>query len=132
MPNTLSDDTSGIASAVAVASAAEVVVLVLGVDLHTAREGVDAASTDLSYAQARLLEEAAAAAASPVVVVLMGGTPLDIRGVLANQKVGAVLLAGMPSVNCGGIADVLFGAVPAAGRAVQTWYPASFAQGLSE
>jgi hypothetical protein len=42
---------------------------------------------------------------------------------ILGAQVGAVLYAGQPSVQTLGVADVLFGAAPPAGRMVQTLYP---------
>jgi len=51
--------------------------------------------------------------------------------VLANPKVGAVLHVGQPSVQTLGIGDLLFGLNVPAGRMVQTFMPASYAQQIS-
>jgi hypothetical protein len=51
--------------------------------------------------------------------------------VLANPKVGAVLHVGQPSVQTLGIGDLLFGMKVPAGRTVQTFMPASYAEQIS-
>ena len=78
-----------------------------------------------------LLDKVTAAAAKPVIVVIMTAVPLDISGLLANPKVGAVLHTGQPSVQTLGIGDVLFGDAVPAGRLIQTIYPASYADQIS-
>ena len=128
VPSVSSNDTSLIDEAVRVAAAAGTVVCVVGSDLSQAREGLDATSLALSRAQLELVDRVAAAAVEPVVVVLLTATPLDISPLLANPRVGAIVLAGFPSVQGEGVGDVLFGVTAPAGRLVQTIYPADFAQ----
>ena len=77
--------------------------------------------------QLELASRVAAAAKRPVVAVLLTAVPLDISPLLANPKIGAVLHAGQPSVAVLGVGDVLFGRVSPAGRAIQTVYPATYA-----
>jgi beta-D-xylosidase 4 len=50
---------------------------------------------------------------------------------LANPRVGAILMAGQPSVTVLGVGDILYGRTSPAGRMVQTTYPASFAEEVS-
>ena len=128
-----SDDTSGVAEAVALAAAADTVVAVLGSDLAFAREGVDATRVTLSTSQLDLVAAVAEAAAEPIVVVLLTSTPLDVSPLLANPKIGAIVHAGVPSAQTEGVGDVLFaadGAAPA-GRLVQTVYDSSFTDSIS-
>ena len=69
---------------------------------------------------------------TPVVVVTLTATPLDLTPLLAESScVGAILHAGMPSVQTLGIGDALFGAVVPAGRAIQTVYEAAYADAIS-
>ena len=108
------------------ASEAQVNILVLGTDLNWAREGHDAESIRVPETQLQLVTTVSKAAKGPVIVVMMTATPLDISAILANDKVGAILHVGMPSVQTLGIGDVIFGKVSPAGRAVQTIYPSSY------
>ena len=78
IPNVLSNDTSGIAAAAAMAKTADVVILAVGTDLSWAREGRDATSIELSPAQVSLVDAVATAAKSPVVMAVLTATPLDI------------------------------------------------------
>ena len=88
---------SGIPAAVAMAKAADTVVLAVGTDLGWSAEGHDAATINFTAASAALIEQVAAAAKKPITVVLLTATPLDISAMLANPKVGAVLHTGQPS-----------------------------------
>ena len=131
VPSVTSDDTSGVDAAAALARDADATVLVLGTDLGVAMEGRDAVNITLSAGQLALVAAVAAASPSPVVVVTVTATPLDLSPLLSHPKVGAVLHAGMPSVQTAGVADVLFGDVSPAGRAIQTVYPASYQHQIS-
>merc|ERR1719399_25251 len=94
-------------------------------------EGHDATSIVLSAGQQALLDAVTKAAKAPVAVVMLTSVPLDISGVLANPKVGAVLHAGQVSVQTLGLGDLLFGKRVPAGRTVQTVYPAAYADQVS-
>merc|ERR1719482_1407978 len=94
-------------------------------------EGHDATSIVLSAGQQALLDAVTKAAKAPVAVVMLTSVPLDISGVLANPKVGAVLHAGQVSVLTLGLGDLLFGKRVPAGRTVQTVYPAAYADQVS-
>ena len=111
VPSVLSEDTSGIAKAVAMAAAADTVVLAVGSDLSWSAEGHDAANISFTDAQSSLIAQCAAAAKKPIVVVILTATPLDISALLANPKVGAILHTGQPSVTVLGIAELLYGKV---------------------
>ncbi len=138
-PSVLSDDLSLIDDAVATAQQADFVVLVVGTDLTWAAEGQgcymillgkcfflitffkkkDAASIVFNKGQRVLIERVAAAARQPIIVVLLTATPLDLTDVLSNPNVGAIIHAGMPSVQTLGIGDLIFGKKVPAGRLVQ-------------
>jgi beta-D-xylosidase 4 len=131
VPTAASNDTSGIAAAVQMAGAADTVVLAIGTDLSWAAEGHDALSITFSDAQLELVAKTAAAAKQPVVVVLLTATPLDLTPLLSNDKVGAVLHTGQLSVTMLGVAELLYGKVSPAGRAVQTFYPEAYQDQIS-
>eukprot|EP00908_Phaeocystis_cordata_P002067 Transcript_12216.p1 GENE.Transcript_12216~~Transcript_12216.p1 ORF type:complete len:401 (+),score=140.70 Transcript_12216:25-1227(+) len=126
VPGVLSDDTSLIPAAAALAAAADVTLLVLGTDLSVARENRDAVNLTFSKGQLALVEAVVAAAAAPVVVLTLTAVPLDLTPLLTAPKVGAVLHLGQPSVQLLGVGELLFGARAPAGRAVQTVYPAAY------
>ncbi|GMH87461.1 hypothetical protein TrVE_jg11584 [Triparma verrucosa] len=127
----LSEDTSGIPAAVEAAKKADQVVLAVGTDLTWAKEAHDAASIAFTDAQAQLIKEVSAAAAKPVVLVLFTATPLDLTDVLANDKIGAVLHVGQPSVTIVSAGDLLFGKTSPAGRLVQTVYKKEYQDQIS-
>lgn len=120
VPSPLSSDTSHIPAAVALAKAADNVVVAVGTDLSWSAEGHDAKNISFTDAQLQLIEQCATAAKKPIVVVLLTATPLDISSLLANPKVGAILHTGQPSVTVLGIAELLYGKVSPAGRMIQT------------
>jgi hypothetical protein len=131
VPSAGSNDESGIPAAVAMAEAADTVVLAVGTDLHWSAEGHDATTINFTAASAALIEQVAAAAKKPIVVVMLTATPLDISALLANPKIGAVLHTGQPSVTILGISELLFGKVSPAGRTIQTVYPAAYQNEIS-
>lgn len=126
VPSVLSANTSGVAAAAALAKEADVTVLVLGTDLTVAKENHDAVNLTFSHGQLALVDAVTAVSARPVVVITLTAVPLDLTPLLTNPKVGAILHAGQPSIQTLGVADVLFGAVSPAGRAVQTVYPPAY------
>ncbi|KAH8056252.1 xylan 1,4-beta-xylosidase [Aureococcus anophagefferens] len=109
------------------------VVLAVGTDLTWAAEGKDATSIVFTAAQLELIDAVATASATPVVVVVFSATPLDLTPLLARSdgKVGAVVHVGQPSVTVKGLGDLLYGRRSFAGRAVQTVYPAAYADQIS-
>ena len=101
------DDTTGIAEAVRVARAAEVVVLVIGESPSQSAEASSRATIDLSGGQLRLAE-AIVATGKPVIAVLMNGRPLALQWL--NDHVPAILETWYLGVEHGtATADVLFG-----------------------
>ena len=120
-----------VAAAVEQAKVADLVVVVLGSDLSNAAEGHDLANMSIPDAQWRLYEAVTAAAKNPVVVVMITANALDISAILNDDKVGAVVHAGMPSDSSLGVGDVLFGKKVPAGRMIQTVYPTGWQGSLS-
>merc|ERR1712232_875101 len=117
--------------AVAMAKDADAVVLAIGTDLTVGREGHDANTITLSKAQQQLVDEVSGNATGPVIVVTFTHNPFDISSILKNDKIGAVMHVGQPSVQVIGVGDVLFGKRAPAGRTVATIYPASYADQIS-
>ncbi|MGR4877565.1 beta-glucosidase BglX [Pseudoxanthomonas sp. LARHCG66] len=104
-----SQDTRGIADAVAAAKQADAVVMFLGEHPDMSAEANNRTSLDLPGVQEQLAL-AVAATGKPVVVVLLNGRPLSIGGL--KGKVPAILEAWFPGIEGGhAIADVLFGDV---------------------
>ncbi len=109
-----SDDASGIPAAVASARVADVVVLVLGEDIHLIGEGHSRSSLDLPGRQ-QALAEAVIATGKPVVAVLVNGRPLSIAWLDAHAA--AILEAWVPGDEAGhAVADLLFGDASPSGR----------------
>jgi hypothetical protein len=127
----ISNDTSSLEQATQLSADSDATVLVLGTDLGWAAEGHDAKSISVPDSQMQLVESVTKATSGPVIVVLITATPLDISTILDNDKVGAVLHVGMPSVQTLGIGDIIFGTSSPSGRLIQTIYPASYADQIS-
>ncbi|MEE1801083.1 glycoside hydrolase family 3 N-terminal domain-containing protein [Streptomyces sp. JV176] len=107
-------DTSGIAEAVAVAEAADAVVLVVGEPPALSGEAAARSELGLPGAQEQLVR-AVAGTGTPCVVVLVGGRPLTI-GTWAD-RVPAIVMAWHPGIEAGhAVADVLTGAVVPGGK----------------
>jgi len=114
-----------IAVAVAVAGAADVVVMTLGEPRDWSGEDGSRSTLGLSGRQQELFD-AVAATGKPVIVILINGRPLAVPEIQA--KAAAVLEAWFPGVQGGnGVADVLFGDVDPAGR-LTTTFPDSVGQ----
>jgi hypothetical protein len=77
VPTVLSEDTSGIAAAVAAAKEADEVILAVGTDLTWAHEEHDADNITFTNAQAQLIKEVSAAAKKPVILMMMTATRPD-------------------------------------------------------
>jgi beta-glucosidase len=108
------DEGTNIASAVALATGSDVVIMGLGENSSLSGEGHDRSNLDLPGDQEQLLE-AVAATGVPVVLVLESGRPLTIPW--AAQHVPAILEAWYPGEFGGqAIAETLFGENNPAGR----------------
>ena len=113
------NDGTDIPSAVAVAKAADVVILGLGENRSESGEGNDRSNLDLPRNQEPLLE-AVVAAGKPTVLVLENGRPLTIGW--AKEHVPAILEAWYPGEFGGtAIAETLFGDNNPAGRLTITF-----------
>lgn len=117
--------TSEIAEAVAVANAADVVVMALGEPRDWSGEDGSRSTLGLTGRQQELFD-AVAATGKPVIVVLFNGRPLAVPEI--QKKAAAILEAWFPGVQGGnGVADVLFGDIDPAGRLTVT-FPNSVGQ----
>jgi beta-glucosidase len=116
---------SEIADAVAVAGAADVVVMALGEPRDWSGEDGSRSTLGLTGRQQELFD-AVAATGKPVIVILFNGRPLAVPEL--QKKAAAILEAWFPGVQGGnGVADVLFGDVDPAGR-LTTTFPNSVGQ----
>lgn len=113
------DDTSGIADAVALAESADVVVLTvgdisgLGVE-HTVGETRDSATLQLPGVQQQLVE-AIHATGKPIVLVLVTGRPYAVTW--ADENIPAIIEAWLPAQQGGeAIGDVIFGNINPSGK----------------
>ena len=122
---------SGFAAAVALASASDAVVLMLGIDDSIEAESNDRLNIDLPATQHKLVAAVAAAAAGkPVVIVLLNGGCVDISPEAADARIGAIIAAGYPGqFGASAIADTIFGAnLECCGKTSTTWYAASYTE----
>jgi beta-glucosidase len=114
-----------IAGAVAIARAADVVVLALGEPREWSGESASRLELGLPGRQQELFD-AVAATGKPVIVVLFNGRPLAIPQL--QDRAAAILEAWHPGVQGGnGVADVLFGDAEPSGR-LTTTFPRSVGQ----
>jgi beta-glucosidase len=116
---------AGFAEAVAVAKAADQVVLALGETREMTGEAAARSTLDLPGRQEELLQ-AVKATGKPVAVVLFNGRPLALEGVVDDAP--AMLEAWFPGVQAGpAVADVVFGKVNPGGK-----LPVSFPRRLGQ
>ena len=105
---------AGFAHAVAVAQAADQVVLALGETREMSGEANSRSTLDLPGLQEKLIE-AIAATGKPFVVVLFNGRPLALEEIVDDAP--AILEAWFPGVQGGpAVADVVFGSVNPGGK----------------
>jgi beta-glucosidase len=116
---------AGFAEAVAVAQAADQVVLALGESRGQSGEAASRSEIDLPGKQEELIERIKATG-KPFVVVLFNGRPLTLEGVEGPSP--AILEAWFPGVQAGNaVADVLFGKVNPGGK-----LPVSFPRNVGQ
>ena len=116
---------AGFAEAVAVAEAADQVVLALGETREMSGEAASRSTLDLPGRQEELLQ-AIKATGKPFAVVLLNGRPLALENVVDNAP--AILEAWFPGVQAGpAVADVVFGKVNPGGK-----LPVSFPRRLGQ
>jgi len=116
---------AGFAEAVAVAKAADQVVLALGETREMSGEAAARSTLDLPGRQEELIQ-AIKATGKPFAVVLFNGRPLTLEGVVDDAP--AILDAWFPGVQAGpAVADVVFGRVNPGGK-----LPVSFPRRLGQ
>eukprot|EP01062_Namystynia_karyoxenos_P013270 TRINITY_DN1478_c0_g1_i1.p1 TRINITY_DN1478_c0_g1~~TRINITY_DN1478_c0_g1_i1.p1 ORF type:complete len:869 (+),score=260.55 TRINITY_DN1478_c0_g1_i1:64-2607(+) len=122
-----SKDASGIAPAVALAKAADAVVLVLGIDKPQEHEGHDRSDTALPGLQESFAQQVLALG-RPTVLVLCNGGALAIDNLLTGPHTpNAIVEAFNPSLNgAAAVAASIFGDENRWGKLPVTMYPHSF------
>ena len=123
-----SKDASGVSAAVALAKAADAVVLVLGNDRSIEREGTDRTQLGLEGLQSSFAQQVLALG-KPTVLVLCNGGPIAIDELLApgSPSPHAIIEAYNPNVHGSrAIAESMFGLENRWGKLVQTVYPADY------
>ena len=118
-----STDPATMAKALAVAKAADVVVLALGIDKSVEHEGVDRSDITLPGMQAAFAK-AVYKLGKPVVLVLTNGGPLAIDDLVDGA--GAIVEAFNPAFGAPMLAATLFGAENRWGKLPYTIYPAVY------
>jgi len=127
-----SNDTSGFAAAQQAAAAADVTVLVLGINDDIEAEGNDRTEISLPGMQWGLVSAVEQSAKGPVIIVFLQGGPIDISQARDDPNIAAILWAGYPGQSGGtAVADVLFGNYNPAGRLPYTVYPAEYVNQVS-
>ena len=119
--------TTGIAAAVALAQAADVIVLVIGNDRSVEHEGQDRPDSSLSGLQQSFSEQILALGArlgKPTVVVMSNGGALAIDTLV--KPAGAIVEAFNPAQQAPALASLLFGEENRWGKLPLTMYPHSF------
>eukprot|EP00937_MAST-01D_sp_MAST-1D-sp2_P007217 g7217.t1 len=119
-----SADTSGVAGALALARAAEAVVLVVGNDRSQEHEGIDRPDTALPGQQQHFAEQVLALG-KPTVLLLSNGGALAVDTLVGPAA--AVVEAFNPAQQTPALAALLFGAENRWGKLPVTMYPHSFA-----
>lgn len=101
---------AAIDQAVQAASAADYVVLFMGLSLEQEREDLDRTDLLLPGSQQELITSVAKEAKKPVILVLLCGGPVDVSFAKTDPKIGAILWAGYPGQGgAQAIAQILFG-----------------------
>ncbi len=103
---------------IGVDSSYDVAIAVVGEEPYAEDEGDRPEDMGLDPGDLRTIDRLRAAGV-PVVVVLVSGRPLDVARDLPGWD--ALVAAWLPGTEGDGVADVLFGAVPASGRLPATW-----------
>lgn len=124
-------DEESIKAAVKAAAEADVVVVVVGLDLSVEAEGLDRVNLTLPGFQEKLVMEVANATNGTVILVVMAAGPIDISFVKKASNIGGILWVGYPG-QAGGdaIAQVIFGDYNPGGRSPFTWYPQTYVDQL--
>lgn len=126
-PNTSCLSDYGFEEAVRVAGAAEVTVVIAGLNLTEETEDHDRVSLRLPGKQEELVSAIASSRKKAIILVITGGGPVDVSFAKHDPRIGAIIWIGYPG-EVGGqvLAEALFGNFNPGGRLQVTWYPESF------
>lgn len=125
------NDTSGFAEAISLASEASYIIYCGGIDTTIEAESLDRTSITWPGNQLDLIGQLGALG-KPLVVVQFGGGQLDDTSLLLNDNVNSLLWAGYPGQEAGyALSDVLDGTRAVAGRLPVTQYPANYTDEIS-
>ncbi|OVA10053.1 Glycoside hydrolase [Macleaya cordata] len=126
-PDVPCSSSDGFGEAIRIAKEADVVVLIVGLDLSQETEDHDRLSLLLPGKQMDLIYAVANVSKRPVVLILTGGGPLDVSFAKEDPRIASILWVGYPG-EAGGeaLAEVIFGDFNPGGRLPVTWYPESF------
>lgn len=125
-----STDTSGFASALMAAKAADAIVFAGGIDETIESEGHDRDSIEWPGNQLDLIEQLAALR-KPLIVLQMGGGQVDSSSLKASKAVNALLWGGYPGQSGGtAIVNILTGKTAPSGRLPITQYPAAYVDAI--
>ncbi|KAG2573547.1 hypothetical protein PVAP13_7KG260600 [Panicum virgatum] len=113
--------------AIEAAKAADIVVVVAGLNLTEEREDFDRVSLLLPGKQMNLIHTVASVTKKPLVLVLLGGGPVDVSFAKHDPRIASILWLGYPG-EVGGqvLPEILFGKYNPGGKLAMTWYPESF------
>lgn len=122
------EDSSQIEAAAKAVAAAEIVILVVGLDQSIENEGRDRVNLTLPGFQEKLVMEVCNATNGSVILVIMSAGPVDISFAKNYKKIGAILWIGYPGQDGGdALAQIIFGDYNPGGRSPFTWYPQEYA-----
>ncbi|WCJ17956.1 beta-xylosidase 3 [Euphorbia peplus] len=112
-----------------IAAAADVTVLVMGIDSSFEHESFDRFSILLPGKQKHVITQVAQVSKGPVILVIMSGGGTDISFAKPNSNITSILWVGYPGeAGAAALADVIFGYYNPSGRLPVTWYSESFVQ----
>ncbi|XP_022894659.1 probable beta-D-xylosidase 6 [Olea europaea var. sylvestris] len=121
------NSSSGFAEALSIATEAEYVIIVAGLDLSQETEDHDRYSLLLPGYQTELINSVAASSKKPLILVLTGGGPIDVSFAKGDLRIASILWIGYPGETGGrALSDIIFGHYNPGGRLPMTWYPESF------
>ncbi|XP_043709942.1 probable beta-D-xylosidase 6 [Telopea speciosissima] len=118
---------NGLTEAIQNAKEADVVIVVVGLDLSQENEERDRFSLLLPGKQTDLISAVADSSKTPILLILTGGGPLDVSFAKDDPRIAGIIWVGYPGETGGqALAELIFGEFNPGGRLPMTWYPESF------